>query len=53
MAWAAIMIDTTFDPYLEGPQGAIWLWSIVGVGIAAVGIQQREFAAGRLRLEAA
>ena len=53
VAWAAIMIDTTFDPYLEGPQGAIWLWSIVDIGIAAVGIQQREFAQGRLRLESA
>jgi len=53
VAWMAIMIDTTFDPYLEGPQGAIWLWSIVGVGIAAVGIQQREFAAGRVHLERA
>jgi O-antigen ligase/polysaccharide polymerase Wzy-like membrane protein len=53
VAWLAIMIDTTFDPYLEGPQGAIWLWSVVGVGIAAVGIQRREFAEGRLHLERA
>jgi hypothetical protein len=51
VAWLAIMIDTSFDPYLEGPQGAIWLWAVVGVGIAAVGIQQREFAAGRFHLE--
>jgi len=53
VGWLAIMIDTAFDPYLEGPQGAIWLWSIVGVGIAAAGIQRREFAAGRLQLERA
>lgn len=53
VAWVAIMIDTSFDPYLEGPQGAIWLWSIVGVGLAAVGIQRTEFAAGRLHLERA
>lgn len=51
VGWLAIMIDTSFDPYLEGPQGAIWLWSIVGVGLAAVGIQRREFAAGRMHLE--
>jgi len=53
VAWLAIMIDTSFDPYLEGPQGAIWLWSIVGVGIAAVEIQRREFSAGRFELERA
>jgi hypothetical protein len=51
VAWLAIMIDTSFDPYLEGPQGAIWLWSIVGVGLAAANIQRTDFAAGRLHLE--
>jgi O-Antigen ligase len=51
VAWFAIMIDTSFDPYLEGPQGAIWLWSIVGVGLAAVNIQRTAFAAGRVHLE--
>jgi hypothetical protein len=51
VAWLAIMIDTSFDPYLEGPQGAIWLWSIVGVGLAAVNIQRTDFAAGRFHLE--
>jgi O-antigen ligase/polysaccharide polymerase Wzy-like membrane protein len=53
VGWLAIMIDTSFDPYLEGPQGAIWLWSIVGVGIAAAEIQRREFSAGRFELERA
>jgi len=53
VAWVAIMIDTSFDPYLEGPQGAVWLWAIVGVGLAAVNIQRTEFAAGRLHLERA
>ena len=53
VGWLAIMIDTSFDPYLEGPQGAIWLWSIVGIGIAAAEIQRREFSAGRFELERA
>jgi len=32
--WVAMMVNTTFDPYLEGPQGGIWsgsLWSWSGV----------------------
>ncbi len=32
----AILVDTAFDPYLEGPQGGIWFWAVVGAGIAAV-----------------
>lgn len=24
-------VDTSFDPYLEGPQGGIWFWSVFGV----------------------
>lgn len=33
--WLAVLVDTSFDPYLEGPQGGIWFWTIVGLGIAA------------------
>lgn len=32
----AILVNTSFDPYLEGPQGGIWFWTIVGIGIAAL-----------------
>ena len=31
--WVACLVDTSFDVYLEGPQGGIWFWTIVGVGI--------------------
>jgi hypothetical protein len=32
--WTAAMVNVSFDVYLEGPQGGIWFWSIVGLGIA-------------------
>jgi hypothetical protein len=31
--WMAMMINTSFDPYLEGPQGGIWFWTIFGLGM--------------------
>lgn len=33
--WVGAMINGAFDVYLEGPQGAFWLWTMVGIGIAA------------------
>jgi O-antigen ligase len=42
--WLAIVVNTSFDPYLEGPQGGIWYWSVLGLGIAAVR-HQRALAA--------
>lgn len=33
VVWAAMMVVTSFDPYLEGPQGGIWFWVIVGIGL--------------------
>jgi hypothetical protein len=32
---AAAVINGSFDVYLQGPQGGIWFWVIVGLGIAA------------------
>lgn len=40
--WFAMMVDTSFDPYLEGPQGGIWFWTIFGLGLVVMRI-------GRLR----
>jgi hypothetical protein len=34
--WLAAIVNMSFDPYLEGPQGGIWFWSIFGLGIAAM-----------------
>lgn len=33
VVWAAMMVVTSFDPYLEGPQGGIWFWVVIGVGL--------------------
>jgi len=30
------MANASFDPYLQGPQGGIWFWSAVGLGMAAM-----------------
>jgi O-antigen ligase/polysaccharide polymerase Wzy-like membrane protein len=33
--WLALLVNGSFDVYLEGPPGGIWLWSVIGFGIAA------------------
>jgi hypothetical protein len=40
--WLAICINTSFDPYLEGPQGGIWFWSIIGIGLYVLRLQARD-----------
>jgi hypothetical protein len=36
-----MLVDTSFDPYLEGPQGGIWFWAIIGVGLVVM-TQRRD-----------
>ena len=38
----AFLVNMSFDVYLEGPQGGIWFWSLVGFGIALSERQKRE-----------
>jgi hypothetical protein len=38
--WLAMVVNTSFDPYLEGPQGGIWFWTVVGFGLAALQCQR-------------
>ena len=45
--WGAGVVNGSFDVYWEGPQGAIWMWTIIGLGLAALGIQGREVRDGR------
>jgi len=40
--WLAAFVNMSFDVYLEGPQGGIWFWSIMGFGVAAVRVQAYE-----------
>ncbi len=32
----ALLVNGTFDVYLEGPQGGIWFWTVVGVALAVL-----------------
>ena len=41
IVWAAMMVVTSFDPYLEGPQGGIWFWSIFGLGLVVMRMAPR------------
>jgi O-Antigen ligase len=34
--WLAALVNASFDPYLQGPQGGIWFWAMFGVGLAAM-----------------
>lgn len=34
--WLAALVNASFDPYLQGPQGGIWFWTMFGVGLAAI-----------------
>ena len=45
--WAAMLVNTAFDVYLEGPQGGIWVWSVMGFGVALLEAQRRRFAGVR------
>ncbi len=36
--WIAFMITINFEVVLEGPTGGVWLWSILGLGLAAMTI---------------
>lgn len=38
--WVAMMVDTSFDPYLEGPQGGIWFWAIIGLGLVVMRLER-------------
>lgn len=40
--WLAMLLNASVDVYLEGPQGGIWFWSIVGFGLAAITIQRQD-----------
>ena len=41
----AILINSYFDPTLESPQVALWLWTLVGIGLGLVAIARRASAA--------
>jgi hypothetical protein len=46
--WCACLVNAAFDVFLEGPQGGIWFWSIVGLGIAVLELQRQTLSADGL-----
>ena len=40
--WSAMMVNTSFDPYLEGPQGGIWFWTLFGLGLVVIRLTPRH-----------
>ena len=42
--WTAMMVNTSFDPYIEGPQGGIWFWAIFGLGMVVMRLPPRPAA---------
>jgi hypothetical protein len=51
--WAAAMIDGSFDVYIGGPQGGIWFWAVMGLGIAAIQLSAEQPDVDPLDLESA
>jgi O-antigen ligase len=39
--WAAFVVNASFDVFLEGPQGGIWFWCLMGFGMALMDAQRR------------
>lgn len=40
--WTAMMLNTSFDVYIEGPVGGIWLWCVLGTGMAAAHLYRTQ-----------
>lgn len=40
--WTAMLVNASFDVYIEGPPGGIWFWSAMGAGIAVLDRSSRE-----------
>lgn len=43
--WSAALVNMTFDVYLEGPQGGIWFWSVIGLGLVVMDAARQAAAA--------
>jgi hypothetical protein len=43
--WLAALTNASFDVYLEGPQGGIWFWCIIGFGMALMHLENQAYRA--------
>lgn len=50
--WVAMIVNMSFDPYLQGPQGGIWFWAIFGFGLVLLEAWRRKEADARARMRA-
>jgi len=48
--WVAMMVVTSFDPYIEGPQGGIWFWTLFGLGLVVMRLPPRPEAPATIPL---
>ena len=44
--WFAAMINMSFDVYVEGPQGGIWFWCMIGFAIGYTTLQRNQLRRG-------
>jgi hypothetical protein len=40
--WLAMMMNASFDVYLEGPMGGIWFWCLWGLGLGAAHVHREN-----------
>ncbi|WP_412068174.1 O-antigen ligase family protein [Rubrivirga sp. IMCC43871] len=38
--WLGAHVNASFDVYLEGPMGAVWFWTVFGLALAGVRLQE-------------
>jgi hypothetical protein len=48
--WIAFVVNSSFDVFLEGPQGGIWFWCLIGLGVAVIELQRAGLARPQPRL---
>jgi hypothetical protein len=41
--WVAALTNASFDVYLEGPQGGIWFWCIIGFAMALMHVEKMAY----------
>lgn len=40
--WLAMLVNLSFEVYIEGPQGGIWFWTMIGLGMGAMRLQGQQ-----------
>ena len=40
--WLALLVNASFDVFLEGPMGAVWFWVVFGAGAAATWVYRNR-----------